>query len=441
MPSSPPRCIQESSRNRALAPPTPPSSAASCATYTSGLSLSMAYKMRERNSDLEVSPQLALGTADSIMHKMAAFHSPSCSSLFIAVVLLLFRSSPALPHAFFIFGDSLVDVGNNDYLMTLSKANAPPYGVDFAFSGGKPTGRFTNGRTIVDVIGQALGQKSFASPYLAPNSSAEMMNSGVNYASGSSGIFDETGSFYIGRVPLKQQISYFEKTRALILGAMGEKAAAEFLKKALFTVAAGSNDILEYLSPSMPFFGREKYDPSVFQDSLVSNLTLHLKRLNQLGARKYVVADVGPLGCIPYVRALEFIPAGECSASANQLTEGYNKKLKRMIHKLNQEMGPESRFVYANTYEIVMEIIRQYRQYGFENALDPCCGGSFPPFLCIGIANSTSTLCKDRSKYVFWDAFHPTEAVNLVVAGKLLDGNAAAASPINIRELFQYQPK
>ncbi|EAY95250.1 hypothetical protein OsI_17069 [Oryza sativa Indica Group] len=351
---------------------------------------------------------------------MAVLHPPCCSSLFLVVTLLVFRSSPALPHTFFIFGDSLVDVGNNDYLVTLSKANAPPYGVDFAFSGGKPTGRFTNGRTIADVIGNV---------------------NGVNYASGSSGIFDETGSLEIGRVPLGQQISYFEKTRAGILEIMGEKAATGFLKKALFTVAAGSNDILEYLSPSMPFFGREKYDPSVFQDSLASNLTFYLKRLNQLGARKIVVADVGPLGCIPYVRALEFIPAGECSAFANQLTQGYNKKLKRMIYKLNQEMGPESRFVYANTYEIVMEIIQQYRQYGFENALDPCCGGSYPPFLCIGIANSTSTLCNDRSKYVFWDAFHPTEAVNFIVAGKLLDGNSAVASPINVRELFQYQYK
>lgn len=368
-------------------------------------------------------------------------HAPYCSSLFIAVMLLLFRSSPALPHALFIFGDSLVDAGNNDYLVTLSKANAPPYGVDFASSGCKPTGRFTNGRTIADVIGEALGQKSFVPPYLAPNSSAEMANSGVNYASGSSGILDETGSFYIGRVPLGQQIRYFEKTRAQILEIMGEKSTTEFLEMALFTVAAGSNDILEYLSPSIPFFGREKSDPSVFQDALVSNLTFYLKRLSELGARKFVVADVGPLGCIPYVRALEFIPAGECSAGANQLSEGYNKKLKRMINKLNQEMGPKSVFVYANTYGIVMEIIQQYRQYGFENALDPCCGGSFPPFLCIGIANSSSSLCKDRSKYVFWDAFHPTEAVNFIVADNLLDGNAAAASPINVRELFQYQYK
>lgn len=58
---------------------------------------------------------------------------------------------------------------------------------------------------------------------------------------------------------------------------MGEKAAAEFLEKALFTVAAGSNDILEFLSPAVPFFGRQKPDPAVFQDALVSKLAFYLK--------------------------------------------------------------------------------------------------------------------------------------------------------------------
>ncbi|KAG2568201.1 GDSL esterase/lipase At5g41890-like [Panicum virgatum] len=372
---------------------------------------------------------------------MALSRAIYCSSVLIAALQLVVPLSAVVPHALFIFGDSLVDAGNNDYLVTLSKANAPPYGVDFTFSGGEPTGRFTNGMTIADIMGEALGQKSLAPPYLAPNSSAAMASSGINYGSGSSGIFDDTGSFYIGRIPLRQQIDYFEKTKAQILESMGKEAATDFFKKALFVIAAGSNDILEYVSPSVPFFGREKPEPSSFQDALASNLTFYLKRLNELGARKFVVSDVGPLGCIPYVRALEFMPAGECSASANRVTECYNKKLKRMVERMNQETGPESKFVYTNTYDIVMEIIQNYRQYGFDNALDPCCGGSFPPFLCIGIANSSSSLCSDRSKSVFWDAFHPTEAANLIVAGKLLDGDAAAASPINVRELFQYEHK
>lgn len=56
--------------------------------------------------------------------------------------------------ASFIFGDSLVDAGNNNYLQTLSRANIPPNGIDFKASGGSPTGRYTNGRTIGDIVGK-----------------------------------------------------------------------------------------------------------------------------------------------------------------------------------------------------------------------------------------------------------------------------------------------
>lgn len=52
----------------------------------------------------------------------------------------------------FVFGDSLVDAGNNNYIATLSKANYVPNGIDF----GLPTGRYTNGRTIVDIIGKLI---------------------------------------------------------------------------------------------------------------------------------------------------------------------------------------------------------------------------------------------------------------------------------------------
>jgi hypothetical protein len=36
-----------------------------------------------------------------------------------------------------------------------------------------------------------------------------------------------------------------------------------------------------------------------------------VQRLNEMGARKFVVSDVGPLGCIPYARALQFMPPRE----------------------------------------------------------------------------------------------------------------------------------
>ena len=79
-------------------------------------------------------------------------------SYIAAFVVLFFNLSyvgkAAKVGASFIFGDSLVDAGNNNYLPTLSKANIQPNGIDFIASGGNPTGRYTNGRTIGDIVGK-----------------------------------------------------------------------------------------------------------------------------------------------------------------------------------------------------------------------------------------------------------------------------------------------
>lgn len=61
------------------------------------------------------------------------------------------EAEPQVP-CYFIFGDSLVDNGNNNQLSSLAKANYMPYGIDFPDG---PTGRFSNGKTSVDVIGKS----------------------------------------------------------------------------------------------------------------------------------------------------------------------------------------------------------------------------------------------------------------------------------------------
>lgn len=53
--------------------------------------------------------------------------------------------------AVIVFGDSVVDTGNNNYIETIVKVNFPPYGQDFI--GGKPTGRFSDGKVPSDLIG------------------------------------------------------------------------------------------------------------------------------------------------------------------------------------------------------------------------------------------------------------------------------------------------
>lgn len=56
--------------------------------------------------------------------------------------------------ALFAFGDSILDTGNNNLLLTLTKVNFFPYGRDFI--GGRPTGRFGNGRVFSDMIGMCI---------------------------------------------------------------------------------------------------------------------------------------------------------------------------------------------------------------------------------------------------------------------------------------------
>lgn len=51
---------------------------------------------------------------------------------------------------FVIFGDSTVDVGNNNFVLTPVRCNWEPYGR--IFEGGLPTGRFCDGKLALDIV-------------------------------------------------------------------------------------------------------------------------------------------------------------------------------------------------------------------------------------------------------------------------------------------------
>jgi hypothetical protein len=53
--------------------------------------------------------------------------------------------------ALFLFGDSIVDTGNNNGIITTIRCNFAPYGQDFP--GHNATGRFSNGKVPGDIVG------------------------------------------------------------------------------------------------------------------------------------------------------------------------------------------------------------------------------------------------------------------------------------------------
>lgn len=69
----------------------------------------------------------------------------------LVLVCSVAHADPIVP-ALIIFGDSVVDVGNNNNLNTIIKANFPPYGRDFINH--RPTGRFCNGKLATDFTGK-----------------------------------------------------------------------------------------------------------------------------------------------------------------------------------------------------------------------------------------------------------------------------------------------
>ncbi|MCD9560686.1 hypothetical protein HAX54_019430 [Datura stramonium] len=138
----------------------------------------------------------------------------SPTSIFLVVFIattFVSCSEGAAPRAFFVFGDSLVDNGNNNYLLTTARADSPPYGIDYPTH--RPTGRFSNGFNIPDLISQELGAEPTL-PYLDPELTGDKLLVGANFASAGIGILNDTGIQFANIIRISRQLQNFEQYQA-----------------------------------------------------------------------------------------------------------------------------------------------------------------------------------------------------------------------------------
>ncbi|WCJ25210.1 GDSL esterase/lipase At5g37690 [Euphorbia peplus] len=331
----------------------------------------------------------------------------------IVVLVLLVAAAATLvsghPVVTYVFGDSLTEVGNNNHLQySLARSDFPWYGVDFA--GSKATGRFTNGRTIGDLISEKLGISS-PPPYLSVQKDYEALLKGVNYASGGAGILNETGIYFIQKLSFDDQINYFNITKQVITSKLGAAAANRHCNKALYFVGLGSNDYVNnFLQPFLA--DAQQYTHDEFLQLLISNLDQQFTKLHQLGARKVIFHGLGPLGCIPSQRVKS--KTGQCLKRVNEWVLEFNSKVKRLINTLNQRL-PNASFLFVDTYGDILDLISNPTAYGMKISNTSCCNVDTSVG---GLCLPNSKLCKNRKDYVFWDAFHPTDAANQILAKK-----------------------
>lgn len=360
---------------------------------------------------------------------------------FVCVVVVSLLASPAtaaaggeevhLVPAVYVFGDSTVDVGNNQYLPGNSALQLP-YGIDFPHS--RPTGRFSNGYNVADFVAKLLGFKRSPPAYLSltPRTSRQLLRGlrGANYASGGSGILDTTGN----TITLTKQIEYFAATKSKMVasgGGQGSLSVDELLSRSLFLISDGGNDMFAFLQRN----GTASEAPSLYAD-LLSNYTRHVQALHRLGARRFGIVDVPPLGCVPSVRATA--PDGEsrCVDAANALAGGFNDALRALLANLTASGAlPGARYSVGSSYSVVSHFTAHPAAAGFREVARACCGG--------GRLNAqtgctpNATYCANRDQYLFWDGVHGTQATSKKGAVAIFSAppHMGFAAPINFKQL------
>ncbi|XP_059670789.1 GDSL esterase/lipase At5g33370-like [Cornus florida] len=449
-------------------------------------------------------------------------------SLGIYVASMQYLAKADLP-AIFIFGDSIADVGTNNFLKSLARANYPYHGIDFPNS--KPTGRFSNGYHTIDFIAKQFGYNSSPPPFLSLLQHNLSFKSnilrGVNFASAGAGILDPTGIqlyvsfshsflvfFKVGmivgrkyisqneyahiRVPLyvricqkimflqflwpfllkefikkvqeagieeklvthpwdvvslRDQIKQFETVCGNITEVLGASKGNSLLSNSLYLITIGSNDIFDYqhslrsraIPPQtflatlhdtcQPFEVTQsiyyQHNDLEFESQTILIYTM-VEDLYNLGARKFGIISVPPIGCCPFQRFLKRSEDGGCFEELNNLAQAFYDAIRDVLTNFSTEFV-EVKYSFGNAYAMTTSIIHNPLTFGFKEIKTACCGNG--TFNGEEECNPNSKLCPNRDDYLFWDWFHPTEAASELAALTLYGGGNEFVTPMNLSQL------
>ncbi|XP_047316552.1 GDSL esterase/lipase At5g03820-like [Impatiens glandulifera] len=332
--------------------------------------------------------------------------------ILICMGFLLVHGDPIVP-MICIFGDSVVDAGNNNYLNTLIKSNFPPYGRDLVDK--KPTGRFCNGKLATDYTVEYMGFNSYPPPYLSQEAQGQRLLTGVNFASGGCGYYDRTSQFYHA-ISLPQQLVNYMDYQDKVKKMVGEDKANAIFSGGIHLLSAGSSDFLQnyYVNPLI----YRSYSPDQFSDVLMQSYSVFIQSLYKLGARRIGVTGLPPTGCLPAAITMFGAGSNQCVARLNQDAVSFNSKLNNTSQALLNTL-PGLKLVVFNIYQPLLDLISKPNENGFFESRRACCGTGTVETSLLCNERSIGT-CSNATGYVFWDGFHPSENANKVLADNLL---------------------
>jgi len=276
--------------------------------------------------------------------------------------------------ALYAFGDSLSDSGNA-YLLLDGQTAIEPYAP--VPSAPYDSRRFTNGRTWVEFLAEALGLRGDAFPALRTKAFGNYAVGGAQADGGTSPDFGD-------------QVSWF-------LDNVGDRAPSG----ALYVVQFGGNDIrtaLELLQTQGPDAASAEIKAAI------AAIVASMADLHGAGAEQFLVAKAPNIGRTPVVVTV----LGEKAAEAAELlSEQYNAALVDAVESVAQAWGIDVYLV--DFFSFVDAAVEMPDGFGFSSDEPP------NPQPCLPVFDPSNQICEDADQRLFWDGLHPTRAAHRIV--------------------------
>ncbi|XP_022740258.1 GDSL esterase/lipase At3g27950 [Durio zibethinus] len=345
--------------------------------------------------------------------------------------------------AVYNFGDSNSDTGG---ISAALNEILPPNGETFF---GHPAGRACDGRLIIDFIAENL-KLPYLSAYL--DSVGTNFRHGANFATGGSSVRPPGYSPFNLGVQISQFIQFKARSTALYnqlslnrripLTISNLPRPAEF-SQALFTLDIGQNDL------SYGFQHTTEKQVLASIPGITGQLSQAILVLYKEGARFFWVHNTGPLGCLPYSVLYDKLKPGNldkngCVKLHNEVAMEFNRQLKDKVSRLRTQL-PFAKFTYVDVYSAKYALISNAKKLGFVDPANFCCGSFYGYHINCGkkaTVNGTvyGNPCNHPSRHVSWDGIHYSQAANMWIAQRILNGSFSDP-PVPIQDACQHQRK
>ncbi|KAK2647798.1 hypothetical protein Ddye_015287 [Dipteronia dyeriana] len=315
--------------------------------------------------------------------------------------------------ALYNFGDSNSDTGGESAAMT---QRLLPNGETFF---GHPSGRFSDGRLIIDFIAEDLKLR-YLSAYL--DSIGTSFRQGANFATAGSSIRSPGYSPFHLAIQISQFVQFKSRTMALYHKLTPIRKTRPFrsvlprpedFSRALYTFDIGQNDLAYGFNHSK----EDQVRASI--PHILDKFSQAVQRLYKEGARFFWIHNTGPLGCLPNIiigrqSKPSDLDQNRCVKTHNEVAREFNKQLKNRIMSQLRVQLPVAAFTYVDVYAVKYALISNAKNQGFVDPMNFCCGS------CYG---NGKVDCDHPSMHISWDSIHYSEAANFWVARHILNGS------------------